>query len=1413
MATDNVKDVALNLKIAASGGEQVRVIADALEDLAKEGGSAAPEIRRLSETLRDLGQQSGALQAFRTLDAQVAETTEALTAQRDAVSKLRKAYDDQETETSQLAQKQKETKGALDATKEAIDKSVASMRLLKSEQAGLLKGTQAYNDEEDRLTKVLANQRNARAEQKRANDAATAALAESNAKLKEAAAAYGAANREADAFERTLSQQRAELEGARSAMAGLGVEANTLAQAEEKVAAALNVARQAVDEFVTAQRQAQSISEAVAAANERAVTQAKAGADARSAAAKQAVDDERVLQQIADARALAEKLATEQELSQRKELSAYVSAANDKAVAQAKAAAAARVAAAQAGAAAEKAAADQTTAAAQRQAYALQQITDNIKSARNEAQSLADRLQAAFSKTGTKAVNDLRQEVVLVREAMDFLKRSGELTGKELAAAFDDGNRKIRQLELQIREATGQLTLFDKGVNLLKGSFGQFAAGFILVEAIQELGRQFLKANNMAETLARGLNSVYKDARITADQIAFLNKTAKDGGIEIAGISGEFVKFSAAMQSAGFGLQVTNALFKGVANEASNLGLSTEKVGDILNALGQIASKGTVQLEELKNQLGDALPGALKRTADALGITLEELLELTSSGRLLATDVLPALANALGQTRAEATTMTQVWANLKNAIAEVSTQVGDTGVWDTLKVLLLGLSQTLSTIGFLIAGTFDSLTTKIRQYVTVIASAIDGDLREGLRQASELEADFIKRSEARWNKLGEATARNAASYDAITMGAGAAAQSVDTLSASATKSAAPLAKSGAAATASGDAHADAAVGVNRNAAAQTAAGAAATTNAAGQLKAGAAAEAAGKQAADSGNQWIQLGLAAGKVNAARAEEVKTAALHVEAVKEEARVIEALTKLSINQETAMNGLTEASRITAAAEAELTLKRIAQLNALIDERNEMQRLIPIMGDLSGARGRDVEAIELKIAAMTELVEKDKQSVESSRLELEARKLAAEVYRDNSARLAEFREAADKARERLDELTKRLVQGRISQADYAAGVAETSRALALERDAFRDTLDAIRRKTDLEVQANKTRSETIETAIATQKAILAVAKANDDESTALRANVKIRQLERELQIEQIATKERQIRLYEEYTAKLKAEYEALGPLSQAQQDELTLRSLNVEAMKQENLQRKEGVKAIDAEVSALQRKTVASREESSARSSGSNKPTNNNSTLSGSFDARNKSDISTIDGPTYDKDGFATDSSGNRITAGTQLTPPDNSGNWEFISDATANAGRQTITRNGQRLDAFGVARQGYWIRKDGGGSVVGGGNGGPGAGYGGLGGGGSVSGGLGGSIGGSAGGRSGATQGGQSASSEAGGASAEPAAGQRQTAQTVYSTTLVIDGVSRTVNVGSLADQRALEAAVRNLAEIRSRSGAA
>lgn len=88
-------------------------------------------------------------------------------------------------------------------------------------------------------------------------------------------------------------------------------------------------------------------------------------------------------------------------------------------------------------------------------------------------------------------------------------------------------------------------------------------------------------------------------------------------------------------------------ILEGFATASSALQISQEKQKQVFTAISQMASKGVVSAEELRQQLGEHLPLALRASAEAMGMTLQEFNKLLESGNLMASDLLPKLSEQL----------------------------------------------------------------------------------------------------------------------------------------------------------------------------------------------------------------------------------------------------------------------------------------------------------------------------------------------------------------------------------------------------------------------------------------------------------------------------------------------------------------------------------------------------------------------------------------------------------------------------------------------------------------------------------------------------------------------------------------------------------------------------------------------
>ncbi|MGL6340187.1 MAG: tape measure protein, partial [Waterburya sp.] len=88
-------------------------------------------------------------------------------------------------------------------------------------------------------------------------------------------------------------------------------------------------------------------------------------------------------------------------------------------------------------------------------------------------------------------------------------------------------------------------------------------------------------------------------------------------------------------------------------------------------ALSQMASKGVVSMEELRQQLGDHLAGAFGIASRAMGLTEFQMISLVSSGQLLSSEFLPKFAEELNNTSQVSSTFTSELVKLQNTFEAI----------------------------------------------------------------------------------------------------------------------------------------------------------------------------------------------------------------------------------------------------------------------------------------------------------------------------------------------------------------------------------------------------------------------------------------------------------------------------------------------------------------------------------------------------------------------------------------------------------------------------------------------------------------------------------------------------------------------------------------------------------------------
>ena len=307
--------------------------------------------------------------------------------------------------------------------------------------------------------------------------------------------------------------------------------------------------------------------------------------------------------------------------------------------------------------------------------------------------------------------------------ALRDIATAASLTEKEvrsLGTQFGMTQAQIKSVTAGMKETTGSVTML--------GTAARTALAYFSVFQVVEFGRAVLDTGIKVDSLQRSFVAISGSTENMIGEFEFLRATAGRTGQNMYALADSYRQLTATTQGTVLEGQKTRDMFSSMSEAAAVLGLSTDKVELSLKAFAQMASKGTVQMEELKGQLGDSLPGALKIAASAMGVTQKALIKMIEKGEVLASDLLPKMSAELHKMYGEAAAT----ASLDSGVAAVNRL---SQAWTDLKANLYNNKAAVASINAI--GTAIEYWAGAIEDVTDKTSSMAG-ISEQLKEESRL---------------------------------------------------------------------------------------------------------------------------------------------------------------------------------------------------------------------------------------------------------------------------------------------------------------------------------------------------------------------------------------------------------------------------------------------------------------------------------------------------------------------------------------------------------------------------------------------------------------------------------------------------------------------------------------------------
>ena len=185
---------------------------------------------------------------------------------------------------------------------------------------------------------------------------------------------------------------------------------------------------------------------------------------------------------------------------------------------------------------------------------------------------------------------------------------------KKLISGFDSIGQRLMYLNQS-------LDLASRGFRIAQGAIEN------VIAPIYNTGRETAR-------LKKSFEEITGSQKGAADEFVFLHKVADDLGQNFYDLTDAYKGIAAASKNTTLEGEGTRKIFEAVTKATASLGINAEGTKGALVALSQMISKGGVTAEELRQQLGERLPGAFNLMAEAVGVSTKELGEMMQKGEV-----------------------------------------------------------------------------------------------------------------------------------------------------------------------------------------------------------------------------------------------------------------------------------------------------------------------------------------------------------------------------------------------------------------------------------------------------------------------------------------------------------------------------------------------------------------------------------------------------------------------------------------------------------------------------------------------------------------------------------------------------------------------------------------------------------
>ena len=230
----------------------------------------------------------------------------------------------------------------------------------------------------------------------------------------------------------------------------------------------------------------------------------------------------------------------------------------------------------------------------------------------------------------------------IVLSAQDRASQAFKSLGKNSTSS----QKKVFGVNSALKSTNKTLGVMSERIKLLTAGVGVGSLAGVAF-GLSRIAKEAIAVKVDFDQINNTLTAVRGSSKSAAVEFSFLEKEADRLGLQLRPLAETYTRLAASTNLIGISTEDTREIFTSFAEALTTFGADRQKTIRVFAALEQIAAKGVVSMEELRQQLGEALPGSFVLGAKAVGKTSEEFAKLVAQGKITSKEFLLPFARAV----------------------------------------------------------------------------------------------------------------------------------------------------------------------------------------------------------------------------------------------------------------------------------------------------------------------------------------------------------------------------------------------------------------------------------------------------------------------------------------------------------------------------------------------------------------------------------------------------------------------------------------------------------------------------------------------------------------------------------------------------------------------------------------------